>query len=113
MHKPQKRSRHDGWTPIRRTEFLGALRVSGSLRDACAWVGMSRAGVYALARRDPGFAALWNAALAARGADRRPPPITPFDMLDGTRMMRRLLALEAARKARPRGIVAQQNWRWG
>ena len=111
MHNTRTRHQHNGWIPIRRSAFLGALRVGGNVRDACTWVGMSAAGVYALARRDPDFAAQWNASLAARDVDRRPAPFVPFERLDDDALIRRLRNFDAARHARPRGIVAQQNTR--
>lgn len=108
------RTRRDGWTPTRRADFLGALRVSGSVGEACQWSGMSRGSAYALARRDPDFAAAWDAALVGRDADRwsRRPVRKPVEALSDGALIRRLCRADAARHARPRGIVAQQNARW-
>ena len=53
-------TRHDGWTPARRTQFLDHLAHDGSVRTACSRVGMSREAAYRLRRRD---------ALFARGRD--------------------------------------------
>jgi hypothetical protein len=55
--------RHDGWTPARRTQFLDHLAHDGSVRAACARVGMSREAAYRLRRRDALFARGWDTAL--------------------------------------------------
>jgi len=61
--------RHDGWTPERRTQFLDHLAHAGSVRAACARVGLSREAAYRLRRRDALFARTWDAALVlARAA---------------------------------------------
>jgi hypothetical protein len=61
--------RHDGWTPARRTQFLDHLAGKGSVRAACARVGMSREAAYRLRRREALFARGWDAALVlARAA---------------------------------------------
>lgn len=52
-----------GWTRERRQTFLDMLAVTCNVGLACAEAGMSNAGVYALRRRDPEFAALWRDAL--------------------------------------------------
>ena len=111
MHTTKKRIRSDGWTPVRRTAFLGALRKTGKVGDACVWAGMSSAGAYALAKRDPDFAAAWDAALAARDVDHWGAGPQRTDLLDDTALIRRLRAASAKLNARPRGIVAQQNTR--
>jgi hypothetical protein len=62
-------ARHDGWTPARRTQFLDHLAGKGSVRAACARVGMSREAAYRLRRREALFARGWDAALVlARAA---------------------------------------------
>ena len=61
------RTRRDGWTVQRQTDFLGMLAETGSVMGACEAVGMSRKSAYALRAR-PGaesFAAAWDAALGA------------------------------------------------
>lgn len=61
---PRKCARHDGWTPARQRAFIDALNDTGSVKAACAVVGMSEEGAYHL-RRQPGaeeFAAAWAAA---------------------------------------------------
>ncbi|WP_260484369.1 hypothetical protein [Sphingomicrobium flavum] len=55
--------RHDGWTGERMAAFCETLADTGLVTDACAAVGMSTTGAYALRRRDPLFAAAWEAAL--------------------------------------------------
>jgi hypothetical protein len=55
--------RHDGWTPQRKVRFLNALATGGTVRAACASVGMSPQAAYVLRRRERGFAHAWDAAL--------------------------------------------------
>ena len=111
MQTTEKHIRIDGWTLARRTEFLGALRVGGKVGDACAWVGMSSAGAYALAKREPQFAAAWDAALAAHDDDRRSVPAKPLDALSDATLLRQLRRLQTRLDAHPKGVVAQQNKR--
>jgi len=61
------RARHDGWTPARQRAFVAALVQTANVAEAAAAVGMSRHSAYRLrARPDAaGFAAAWDAALAA------------------------------------------------
>ena len=112
METTPRHIRIGGWTLARRAEFLGALRVGGKIGDACAWVGMSSAGAYALAKREPDFAAAWDAALTARDDDRRATLAKPLEALGNAALLRRLRRLEAKLNARPKGVVAQQNQRW-
>lgn len=61
------RTRSDGWTVKRQTDFLGMLAETGSVLGACEAVGISRKSAYRLRAR-PGaesFAAAWDAALGA------------------------------------------------
>ena len=61
------RSRRDGWTKQKQTDFLGYLAETGSVMGACEAVKMSRNSAYKLRAR-PGaesFAAAWDAALGA------------------------------------------------
>ncbi len=60
------RHRHDGWTPLRQTTFLRALRETGCVRSACDRVGLSSTSAYRVKRRIPAFGAAWDAALAYR-----------------------------------------------
>lgn len=60
------RYRHDGWTPLRQTTFLRALRETGCVRSACNRVGLSSTSAYRVKRRIPDFGAAWDAALAYR-----------------------------------------------
>ena len=62
------RIRRDGWTALRRRAFLRALGETGSVRDACARVQVSRVSAYALKRRCEAFATAWERALAERHA---------------------------------------------
>jgi hypothetical protein len=55
-------TRHDGWTPARKVQFLEALAADGNVRAACARVGLSREAAYRLRRRDALFARAWAAA---------------------------------------------------
>jgi len=61
--------RCDGWTPEKREAFFDLLMTSCNVTKSCAAVGMSTRGAYQLRRRDPAFAAQWDAALQA-GYDR-------------------------------------------
>ena len=60
-----RRIRADGWTPERRVTFCVNLASSSNVTFAAASVGLSRKAAYALRKRDPGFAALWQSALLA------------------------------------------------
>jgi molybdenum-dependent DNA-binding transcriptional regulator ModE len=60
---PDPAVRRDGWSPERKTRFLDRLASCGSVRTACAAVGMSREAAYTLRRRDALFARGWAAAL--------------------------------------------------
>ena len=55
--------RHDLFTPERQAQFLSALAETGSVRGACARVGVSAQTAYLLRRRAARFAAGWDAAL--------------------------------------------------
>ena len=71
------RTRRDGWTVQRQSEFLGMLAETGSVMGACEAVGMSRKSAYALRAR-PGaesFAAAWDAALGAAVRKVTPPSL--------------------------------------
>ena len=59
---PTPTTRHDGWTPARKAQFLEALAGDGNVRAACARVGLSREAAYRLRRRDALFARAWAAA---------------------------------------------------
>ena len=61
------RTRRDGWTVQRQTDFLGMLAETGSVAGACEAVAMSRKSAYALRARlgAESFAAAWDAALGA------------------------------------------------
>jgi hypothetical protein len=56
-------ARHDGWTGERMAKFCEALADTGLVVEACLAAGKSTVGAYALRRRDPVFAAAWEAAL--------------------------------------------------
>lgn len=60
------RTRADGWTVERQRAFLEALADCGSVRAACARVGMSAQAAYALRRRSDAraFRQAWDAARA-------------------------------------------------
>lgn len=74
-----RKFRHDGWTPARQKAFIAALADTGSVKRACAAVGMTAVGAYLL-RRQPGaksFAAAWRAALdRPAAAPPEPLPLT-------------------------------------
>lgn len=54
--------RSDGWTPFCRRLFLQVLAETGQVKTACEYTGLTRQSAYALAARDPLFAAGWDAA---------------------------------------------------
>ncbi|MFN3388890.1 MAG: hypothetical protein ACK40O_08145 [Allosphingosinicella sp.] len=62
------RARRDGWTADRQRVFIEGLAQSGCVGKAAAAAGMSRESAYRLRRRAgaEGFAAAWDACLAAR-----------------------------------------------
>lgn len=60
-------TRHDGWTPARKVQFLEALAHDGNVRAACARIGLSREAAYRLRRRDALFARAWAAAQVQAG----------------------------------------------
>ena len=59
------RANANGWTAARQAHFLGHLAETGSVSAACARVGMSRKGAYALRQKRgaESFCAAWDAAL--------------------------------------------------
>lgn len=71
------RTRRDGWTVQRQTDFLGMLAETGSVMGACEAVGMSRKSAYALRSRAgaESFAAAWDAALGAPLRKATPPAL--------------------------------------
>jgi hypothetical protein len=56
--------RHDGWTGEKMAIFCETLAETAVVAEACAAAGMSISGAYAARRRNPAFAAAWDAALA-------------------------------------------------
>jgi hypothetical protein len=56
-------TRHDGWTGEKMAIFCETLAGTGIVMDACDEAGMGVSGAYALRRREPVFAAAWDAAL--------------------------------------------------
>jgi hypothetical protein len=56
-------ARHDGWTGALMARFCEVLAETGIVVDACLAVGKSANTAYANRRRDPLFAAMWEAAL--------------------------------------------------
>ncbi len=55
--------RHDGWTGEKMATFCEALAETAVVADACEAARMGISGAYAARRRDPAFAAAWDAAL--------------------------------------------------
>lgn len=60
---PETSTRHDGWTGERMATFCETLAETGLVVDACLAAGKSTVGAYAVRRRNPLFAAAWEAAL--------------------------------------------------
>ena len=56
--------RHDGWTGEKMAIFCEALAETAVVADACDQAGMGISGAYAARRRNPVFAAAWDAALS-------------------------------------------------
>jgi hypothetical protein len=56
-------TRHDGWTGERMATFCEVLAETGIVEEACLAAGKSRQGADAARRRNPTFAAAWQAAL--------------------------------------------------
>lgn len=55
--------RKDGWTQAKRRIFLDHLAATCNVRRSAETAGMGEHGAYALRRRDPAFAAQWQAAI--------------------------------------------------
>lgn len=58
-----RRWRRDGWTPHKMHAFLEVLAQTGSVKDACRAVGLSKTSAYRLYEQDAGFATAWDGAL--------------------------------------------------
>ena len=56
-------TRHDGWTGERMATFCETLAETAVVAEACDAAGMGISGAYACRRRNPVFAAAWDAAL--------------------------------------------------
>jgi hypothetical protein len=56
-------TRHDGWDGERMAIFCETLAETAVVAEACEVAGKSISGAYALRRRNPYFAAAWDAAL--------------------------------------------------
>lgn len=56
--------RHDGWTGEKMAIFCETLAETAVVAEACEAARMGISGAYAARRRDPVFAAAWDAALA-------------------------------------------------
>lgn len=66
---PLRRRRASGWTAERQRQFITDLRGGGSVQQACAAVGLSRASVYKLRDRNTSFAKSWDTAVMAQHRD--------------------------------------------
>ncbi|QLC26323.1 hypothetical protein HFP57_15640 [Parasphingopyxis algicola] len=62
------RNRRSGWTARRMRCFLSLFEASGRVGASCAALGLSRRSVTKLRRRNPAFAAAWEAAARHRQA---------------------------------------------
>ena len=56
--------RHDGWTGEKIAAFCETLAETAVVAEACEQAGMGISGAYAARRRNPVFAAAWDAALS-------------------------------------------------
>jgi hypothetical protein len=70
FHAVPVRIRADGWTPVRRAEFVGMLAQTRSVAAAARFVGMGRESAYRLRGKpgSEGFCAAWDAAVAPLGS---------------------------------------------
>jgi hypothetical protein len=57
-------ARHDGWTGDKMATFCETLAETAVVAEACDAAGKSTPGAYAARRRNPVFAAAWDAALS-------------------------------------------------
>ena len=60
---PERLQRHDGITPDRERLFLETLAATGSITDAAATIGISRAALYRMRKHDADFSRRWTEAL--------------------------------------------------
>src|SRR6185295_1098595 len=60
---PTPTIRHDGWTGDKMATFLETLAETAVVAEACDQARMGLSGAYAHRRRNPAFAAAWDAAL--------------------------------------------------
>ncbi len=63
LDRTPREMRLTGWTPESKRTFLEALARCGNVKNAAAYVSMSREGAYQLKRRDRAFALAWEGAL--------------------------------------------------
>jgi hypothetical protein len=63
MVKPPARPRHDGWSGETMAIFCETLAETAVVAEACEAANKHISGAYALRRRNPYFAAAWDAAL--------------------------------------------------
>jgi hypothetical protein len=56
-------TRHDGWSGDKMAKFCEVLAETAVVAEACDQAGMGISGAYALRRRNPFFAAAWDASL--------------------------------------------------
>jgi hypothetical protein len=63
-HACTERGRSDGWTGERIATFCEALAETAVVAEACEAAGMGISGAYAARRRNPVFAAAWDASLS-------------------------------------------------
>ena len=60
---PTPTPRHDGWSGDKMAKFCEVLADTAVVAEACDQAGMGISGAYALRRRNPFFAAAWDASL--------------------------------------------------
>lgn len=89
MNKPRSH-RSDGWTESRRTSFIAALASGARLRAAATGAGPSVSSAYRLYKRDPAFAAAWDAATAPHAAYELPDRYAALSALSTRDIIRRL-----------------------
>ena len=107
LSRPRRPRRTGEWTEARAVTFIVTLAAHRSVTRAARAAGMSRKSAYALRRRDPAFAATWDAAWDAAAGRRfqgdksdevHDPPFAP--PLGDSVTLRRSRSADAERRER-------------
>jgi hypothetical protein len=99
--RSNRRTRAVEWDTAKAVTFIVTLAATWSVTLAALEAGMSRKSAYALKRRDPAFAAAWNAALAPRQGNKVEEVDEPrFSLIQGNSA-----TVAAARASRARRAI--------